>query len=101
MSGCEKEDPWGHIPLCSMSRAIVGEGGKTGSWRIQKPILDQGKCVLMRGKAHCHLCWLYCPEGVMSRQTPPVIDYDYCKGCGICAQECVGKAIRMVHEHED
>jgi Pyruvate/2-oxoacid:ferredoxin oxidoreductase delta subunit len=26
------------------------------------------------------------------------IDYDYCKGCGICAQECPAKAIRMVAE---
>jgi len=27
------------------------------------------------------------------------IDYDYCKGCGICAQECPAKAIRMVDEN--
>jgi len=26
------------------------------------------------------------------------IDYDYCKGCGICAQECPFKAISMVRE---
>jgi Pyruvate/2-oxoacid:ferredoxin oxidoreductase delta subunit len=26
------------------------------------------------------------------------IDYDYCKGCGICANECPAKAIAMVEE---
>jgi pyruvate ferredoxin oxidoreductase delta subunit len=26
------------------------------------------------------------------------IDYDYCKGCGICAVECPRKAIEMVPE---
>lgn len=26
------------------------------------------------------------------------IDYDYCKGCGICANECPTKAIEMVPE---
>jgi len=25
-------------------------------------------------------------------------DYDYCKGCGICANECPKKAIEMVEE---
>ncbi|MFZ8855432.1 MAG: 4Fe-4S binding protein, partial [Thermofilaceae archaeon] len=26
------------------------------------------------------------------------IDYDHCKGCGICANECPVKAIAMVEE---
>jgi len=28
----------------------------------------------------------------------PRIDYEYCKGCGICAQVCPTKAISMVEE---
>jgi len=44
------------------------------------------------------MCWLYCPDGVISRTIPPVIDYEYCKGCGICAEECPTKAITMVEE---
>ena len=26
------------------------------------------------------------------------IDYDYCKGCGLCAYECTAGAIAMVFE---
>jgi Pyruvate/2-oxoacid:ferredoxin oxidoreductase delta subunit len=26
------------------------------------------------------------------------INYDYCKGCGICAEECPVKCIAMVEE---
>jgi Pyruvate/2-oxoacid:ferredoxin oxidoreductase delta subunit len=30
-----------------------------------------------------------------------VIDYDYCKGCGICAHECPRHAIEMVEEAKE
>ncbi|TRO47493.1 hypothetical protein E2P65_04315, partial [Candidatus Bathyarchaeota archaeon] len=29
------------------------------------------------------------------------VDYDYCKGCGVCANECTSKAIDMVLEVEE
>jgi pyruvate ferredoxin oxidoreductase delta subunit len=35
---------------------------------------------------------------VVSKTIPPIINYDYCKGCGICAEECPADAIRMVDE---
>ena len=100
MSPEPERDPLDTIPLCSISRPVIGECGKTGTWRLKKPVMHAERCLLMRGKAHCHLCWLYCPEGVVTRQSPPSIDYDYCKGCGICAEECPGRAIEMRDEHE-
>jgi len=35
---------------------------------------------------------------VVTRTVPPAIDYEYCKGCGICAEECPAHAITMVEE---
>jgi pyruvate ferredoxin oxidoreductase delta subunit len=35
---------------------------------------------------------------VISRTIPPEIDLEYCKGCGICAEECPTKAITMEDE---
>jgi len=49
-------------------------------------------------KPACFLCWLYCPEGVVRANIPVEIDLDYCKGCGVCAEECPSKAITMVRE---
>lgn len=87
--------------LASTQRPVVGEAGMTGSWRTLRPVINLEKCTVAKQGAHvCHQCWLYCPEGVISRGIPPVIDYDYCKGCGICAEECPPKAIDIVKESE-
>ena len=44
------------------------------------------------------LCWKFCPEPAISPADPPVIDYDYCKGCGICIVECPYGAIESENE---
>lgn len=64
----------------------------TGSWRDMKPLLDQEKC------SKCGLCWIYCPDLSVSRGDSYEINYGYCKGCGICAEECPTGAINMVRE---
>ncbi|ATW25722.1 4Fe-4S binding protein [Candidatus Formimonas warabiya] len=74
-----------------LARPLKGSGGLTGTWRTSRPQLDPQKC------NGCLLCWLYCPEGVISK-TDRSIDYDLCKGCGICEAECPKKAITMVKE---
>ena len=85
--------------LTSASYAGPGDAGQTGSWRVLRPVIDYEKCAPARGgKPACFLCWLYCPDGVVSKTLQPQISLDYCKGCGICAEECPPKAITMVEE---
>jgi len=62
----------------------------TGTWSIDRPVLTD-ECTA------CALCALFCPEGVIARNDGSmVIDYLYCKGCGICEVVCpVRNAIKM------
>ena len=79
--------------LTTVAKPAVGSVGRTGIWRILRPVIDYDKCI------KCLNCWLYCPEGAISdEEGTPVIDYEYCKGCGICANECPAGAISMVRE---
>lgn len=74
-----------------VSTPVLGAAGLTGTWRTQKPVLDETAC------NGCLICWLYCPEAAITKETR-AIDYNYCKGCGICAAECAKGAIRMEKE---
>jgi 2-oxoacid:acceptor oxidoreductase delta subunit (pyruvate/2-ketoisovalerate family) len=48
----------------------------------------------------CDNCFVFCPEGVVRRKPDGgyEIDLTYCKGCGICAEECPRGAISIVRE---
>lgn len=50
---------------------------------------------------HCDNCYLFCPDAsVLKQDDEPfnAINYDYCKGCGICANECPAGVIDMEEE---
>jgi 2-oxoacid:acceptor oxidoreductase delta subunit (pyruvate/2-ketoisovalerate family) len=43
---------------------------------------------------------MYCPDGAIIVEDEKIkeINYDYCKGCGICQNECPKDAITMEAE---
>jgi pyruvate ferredoxin oxidoreductase delta subunit len=52
--------------------------------RDLKPEFDAENCI------NCFFCWVFCPENAIISENEQVsgINYDYCKGCGICVHEC-------------
>ncbi len=69
-------------------------GRHTGSWRVQRPVIDRDICT------RCGLCVVRCPDGAIALDEDgyPVIDYDHCKGCMICRHEC---PVVGIHEEKE
>ena len=82
---CDQENSW--------FRAGPVLGQPVNEWRYVKPIIELSKC------NNYGWCYLYCPTGCISEEI--VINMDYCKGCGICANECPKDAITMIDEEEE
>ncbi|UAL07684.1 MAG: 4Fe-4S binding protein [Candidatus Methanogranum gryphiswaldense] len=68
---------------------------KNSGWREIRPIIDSIKCT------GCLQCYLYCPDGAIYRENGKVfVDYDFCKGCGICSKICKHDSIIMKVERQ-
>ena len=89
------------LPVGGIVEAGTAVNFHTGSWRSQRPVWDSNKCI------HCLTCWISCPDNSIKiapdeKKTTVVrgIDYDHCKGCGICASECPVKIRAITMEQE-
>jgi len=57
---------------------------------------EAARCLSCGVCFECDNCWHFCPDAAVIKKTGGYeIDYDYCKGCGICAQECPSGHIDM------
>jgi pyruvate ferredoxin oxidoreductase delta subunit len=66
---------------------------KVADWRVEKPVFNRELCI------DCNFCWIWCPDSCIiveevttkrgKKQAKMVgIDYDHCKGCGVCVEVC-------------
>jgi pyruvate ferredoxin oxidoreductase delta subunit len=92
-----KRKGWKEIPIGGVCWKASTEY-KTGDWRSFRPIYDKEKCI------QCIFCHIFCPEGAvkyLKAKNVMFFDYDFCKGCGTCANECPTNAIEMVLEGKE
>ncbi len=48
---------------------------------------------------YCDNCWIYCPDvAIIRKEDEYEINYDYCKGCLVCVQECPRNAFSIEEE---
>jgi len=64
-------------------------------------LFEARRCLSCGNCFECDNCYGLCPDNAVIKLAPGQryeIDYDYCKGCGICAEECPCGAIAMEPE---
>jgi len=93
----ERKMTWKEMPI----GGVIPKGGtalknKTGSWRAFRPVWDEKRCI------DCMQCVVYCPDMSIPAKAGKRLetDFDYCKGCGICANVCPVKCIEMREEEK-
>jgi 2-oxoacid:acceptor oxidoreductase delta subunit (pyruvate/2-ketoisovalerate family) len=65
-------------------------------------LFEARRCMSCGNCFSCDNCYGVCPDNAVLKLGEPgeryAIDYDYCKGCGICVAECPSGAIQMIPE---
>ena len=67
----------------------------------ENALFEARRCLSCGNCFECDNCYGVCPDNAVIKLGPGEryeIDYDYCKGCGICAEECPCGAIEMEPE---
>ena len=75
----------------------------TGGLSASTALFEARRCMSCGNCFGCDNCYGACPDNAIIKTGPGgpgdyQIDYNYCKGCGICAAECPCGAIAMVPE---
>jgi 2-oxoacid:acceptor oxidoreductase delta subunit (pyruvate/2-ketoisovalerate family) len=64
-------------------------------------LFEARRCLSCGNCFECDNCYGVCPDNAVIKLGPGKrfqFNYDYCKGCGVCATECPCGAIKMVAE---
>ena len=63
-------------------------------------LFEARRCMSCGNCFECDNCFGVCPDNAVMKLANGTyeVDYDFCKGCGICARECPCGAITMVPE---
>lgn len=67
----------------------------------ENALFEARRCMSCGSCFECDNCYGVCPDNAIKKLGPGkkfAINYDYCKGCGICSHECPCGAIDMVSE---
>ncbi len=89
------------LPLDQRNDSAEIEGGPSAG----DALAEAGRCLSCGNCLACDNCWTLCPDSAVIKTVETasdgshyVFDYDYCKGCGLCAAECPCGFIGMIAE---
>jgi 2-oxoacid:acceptor oxidoreductase delta subunit (pyruvate/2-ketoisovalerate family) len=72
------------------------------SYTPEETRVEASRCFSCGNCSHCDNCYGYCPDNAIKKHPDGEleINYDYCKGCGICVSECPCGAMQMVSDEK-
>jgi len=98
-------------PAPRQYQALLALGQRVGEIEIETGLSHQQadaeahRCLSCGACMACDNCWTLCPDSAVLKAPTPNhagspyrFDYDYCKGCGLCANECPCGHIEMLEE---
>ena len=108
LAGFERMNPWYYTdapktvrPMLNIIRRQSTFDEVQGSLDEANALYEARRCLSCGNCFECDNCYGVCPDNAIRKLGPGkrfAVDYDYCKGCGICAAECPCGAIDMVPE---
>lgn len=106
--GFERLNPWYFAdaphavrPRLEAARRVDGFAEVVQGLDATTALYEARRCMSCGSCFECDNCYGVCPDDAVVKLGPGLrfeIDYDYCKGCGLCAAECPAGAILMVPE---
>ncbi len=90
-----------HQPQLALARRRTSFEEVVGGLDVDTALLEARRCLSCGNCFECDTCYGVCPDNAIVKLGPGkryVINLDYCKGCGICAEECPSGAIDMIKE---
>jgi len=98
-------------PASRINEPVVPPAERTDTGEIDGSLsgpqahAEAARCFSCGNCLACDNCWTLCPDSAVIKTTEAasdgshyVFDYEYCKGCGICASECPCGYIQMVDD---
>jgi 2-oxoacid:acceptor oxidoreductase delta subunit (pyruvate/2-ketoisovalerate family) len=87
-------------PTLDAARRITTFDEVTGGLTESTALFEARRCMSCGNCFGCDNCYGVCPDNAVIKLGPGryEVDYDYCKGCGICVSECPCGAIEMQPE---
>ena len=107
-AGFELLNPWYYADAPKTVRPVLDLIRRQSTFDEVQGALDESnalfearRCLSCGNCFECDNCYGVCPDNAVIKLGPGKrfqFNYDYCKGCGLCAAECPCGAIRMVPE---
>ncbi len=105
LAGFDVLNTWYYSDAPATVRPVLEPARRTGAFDEVVGGLDEStalfearRCMSCGNCFECDNCYGVCPDNAVIKLGPGdryEIDYDYCKGCGLCVSECPAGAITM------